>query len=111
MIQGSGRQTRDFIFVRDTARLAVDLAARDELRGRTFNLCTGVEVAIGDLIQRICAIAGYKGAITSAPARAGDVARHCGDAAALRSVQEGLVLESLDRGLQETWEWYRGRPG
>jgi UDP-glucose 4-epimerase len=109
MVQGSGRQTRDFVFVRDTARLAVELAARDELRGRTLNLCTGVEVPIGELIERICVIAGYAGPIHPAPARPGDVQRHCGDAAALRAVAGPLTLEPLDRGLRETWEWYRSR--
>lgn len=67
LIQGSGEQTRDFVIVRDTARQAVDLAARDELRGRTFNLGTGVEVSIKTLVQRICVIAGYRGPVSTAP--------------------------------------------
>ena len=111
ILQGSGAQTRDFVFVRDTARLAVDLGLRDDLRGRTFNLGTGVEVSIRALIERICGIAGYRGPLTPMPPRAGDVARHCADVAALCSVVGTLELQALDRGLEETWAWYRGRSG
>jgi UDP-glucose 4-epimerase len=108
VIQGTGEQTRDFIFVGDTARLAVDLARRDALRGQTLNLGSGVEVGIRALVLRICAIAGYGGPISSATARAGDVHRHCADVRALHSVAGKVDLRSLDLGLEETWEWYRG---
>jgi len=111
LITGTGEQTRDFVFVRDTARLAVDLAKRDDLRGRTFNLGTGVEVAIRALVLRICDIAGYRGPLSSAPARAGDVLRHCADISALRSVVGTVDLQPLDRGLEETWAWYREQAG
>jgi UDP-glucose 4-epimerase len=107
VIQGTGDQTRDFIFVRDTARFAVDLAKRDELRGRTFNLGSGAEISIRDLVGRMGRIAGYTGPVSSAPARAGDVQRHCGDARALQSVAGTLDLTPIDRGLAETWAWYR----
>lgn len=107
VIQGTGDQTRDFIFVRDTARLAVDLARRDELRGRTFNLGSGAEISIRDLVGRMGRIAGHSGPVSSAPARAGDVQRHCGDARALHSVAGTLDLTPIDRGLAETWAWYR----
>src|SRR6185503_15749130 len=109
VIQGTGEQTRDFIFVRDTARLAVELAMRDELRGRTFNLGSGVEISINDLVRRICAVAGYSGAIQKAPARAGDVHRHCADVRALQGVAGSVALHSIDRGLEETWSWYRAQ--
>jgi UDP-glucose 4-epimerase len=111
LITGTGEQTRDFIYVRDTARLAVDLAKRDDLRGRTLNLGTGVEVAIRALVLRICDIAGYRGPLATAPARAGDVLRHCADIAALRSVLGTVDLQPLDRGLEETWAWYREQAG
>lgn len=109
VIQGTGEQTRDFIFVRDTARLTAELAARDELRGRTFNLGSGVEISVSDLVRRICAVAGYRGEILKAPARAGDVHRHCADVRALQGVAGGVTLHSIDRGLEETWAWYRAR--
>ena len=109
VIQGTGQQTRDFIFVRDTARMAVELAQRDELRGRTFNLGTGVETSIADLIRRICSIAGYQGPVTAAPGRAGDVQRHCADVRELQAVAGRTELQSMDRGLEETWAWYRSQ--
>jgi UDP-glucose 4-epimerase len=108
VIQGSGEQTRDFVFVKDTARVAVDLGRREELKGKTFNLGSGVEISIRALIARICDIAGYRGPISTAPGRAGDVQRHCADVRALQAAAQ-VDRTPLDRGLEETWAWYRSR--
>jgi len=107
IIQGTGSQTRDFIYVGDTARIAVELTKREELSDSVVNVGTGAEVAIRDLIKRICRIAGYDGDIDSEPARPGDVSRHCADIAALRVALPGLRFRSLEEGLRMTWEWYR----
>ena len=90
---------------------AVDLAQRDDLRGRALNLGTGVEVAIRALVLRICEIAGYRGPVSTAPARGGDVLRHCADARALQAAAGSLNLQPLHRGLEETWAWYRTQAG
>jgi len=111
LLQGTGEQTRDFIFVRDTARLAVELGKRDDLKGRTINLGTGVEVSIKTLLHRICEIAGYRGPVSTAPARAGDVQRHCADVRALQALGGTGSLQALEGGLAETWAWYRDRAG
>ncbi len=113
LIEGGGEQTRDFIFVRDTARLALDLAAREELFGRVLNLGSGAEISVKELIDRLCAIAGYSGAVVHAPGRPGDIQRHCADTRAIGAVVGALGLRALEDGLAETWEWYRraaGRP-
>lgn len=107
VIQGTGEQTRDFIFVGDTVRIAVALAKRDDLEGSTLNLGTGVEVSVNEMVERICRVAGYTGTIRHEPARAADVARHCADVAALRAAMPGLSLISLDEGLARTWRWFR----
>ncbi len=107
VIYGNGRQSRDFIFVRDTARIATELGRHQELAGETIHVATGREVCIGDLIERICRISGYKGKVTMAPSRPGDVQRHCGDARRMERVLGEVSLCSLEDGLAETWDWYR----
>ena len=109
VIYGSGAQTRDFTFVRDTARLAVELGKHDELDGAVVNLGSGSEVAIRDLVERICRISRYTGEVRTAPPRPGDVLRHCADVSVLRRVLGTIPLSPLDQGLAETWEWYRAR--
>jgi UDP-glucose 4-epimerase len=111
VIFGDGTQTRDFIFVRDTARLAVELGKRDELGGSVINLGSGREVAIRDLINSICRISHYAGEVLTAPPRPGDVLRHCADVSVLRRILGDVPLRSMEEGLAETWQWYRLRSG
>lgn len=114
VIHGTGQQTRDFTFVRDTAEIVAALGARDDVLGRVVNLGSGAEVTIADLIERICAIAGYDGPVQKTSPRPGDVERQCADVGVLRSIAGTSSLRSLDEGLAETWAWYRraaARPG
>ena len=106
IIQGDGTQTRDFMFVLDTAKIAVILAQREELAGKVINLGTGQETSINQIIKSLCRIAGYKGRIEKAPPRPGDVRRHCADTNLLKSLVEDLYLTPLHKGLAETWNWY-----
>lgn len=107
IINGDGLQTRDFIYVGDTVRLALSLARRDDLRGQTINLGTGKETQIRKIVESLCHIAGYRGEIEMAPLRLGDVQRHCADISLLRSLIGDPSLRSLDEALTETFEWYR----
>jgi UDP-glucose 4-epimerase len=109
IIFGTGNQTRDFIFVQDTARIAVELSKLDGLYSETVNIGTGVETSIEDLIRRICRVSGYEGSIEHGPARPGDVSRHCADGKKFAKTGVSLRLHTLDEGLRTTWEWYRSQ--
>lgn len=109
IISGTGDQTRDFMFVRDTARIAVELGRHEDLIGRVLNLGSSVEVSISDLIGRICDIAGYAGPVAKAPPRPGDVSRQCADVHAVREALGEIALQPLKDGLIETWDWYCSR--
>ena len=51
---GSLTPTRDFNYVKDTAAGFIALAeAGDEVIGQEINLCTGVEISIGDLAKEL----------------------------------------------------------
>jgi len=99
------------MFVRDTARIAVELGKHEKLAGRVLNLGSGVEVSIGELIGRICRIAGYAGPVAKAPPRPGDVLRQRAAVHAARKVLGRIGLRPLEDGLIETWDWYRSRAG
>jgi GDP-L-fucose synthase len=72
-----------------------------------MNLGSGREVAIRDLVEKICRISRYTGEVQTAPPRPGDVLRHCADVSFLQQVLGEVSLSSLEQGLAETWEWYR----
>lgn len=106
VIYGDGLQTRDFMFVRDTVRLALTLARRDDLAGRVINIGSGQETSIREIIQCLCRVAGYRGRIKKAAPRPGDVRRHCADISVLESLVGKIALCSLEEGLARTLEWY-----
>jgi UDP-glucose 4-epimerase len=111
LIEGTGEQTRDFTFVADTARLAIELAESDAAWGDTVNVAAGCEVRIAELIDAICRITGYNGAVERRPAREGDHRRHLSDTTRARAFVTFGRLTPLEDGLRASVEWYsRRRP-
>jgi UDP-glucose 4-epimerase len=108
VIEGTGDQTRDFTFVRDTARLAVDLVENDAAWGTTVNVAAAHEVRIATLIETIAHLMSYRGPIERRPARPGDHTRHLADVSKARSLVSLDSLTTLEQGLEATIEWYAG---
>ena len=107
IICGSGEQTRDFIYVDDTARGALELMRRSPLDGRVYNLASGAEQRIGDVVRALCAAVDYQGEIQRDPARAGDVLRHKGSVQRfLDDIAPGFAFTDLKAGLHQTVQWY-----
>ena len=72
-IFGDGTQTRDYVYVGDV--VAAFLAAADRGRPGTWNIGTGQEVSVLDLVEIIAGIAGRELAPVFGPARRGELAR------------------------------------
>jgi UDP-glucose 4-epimerase len=103
-IHGDGRQSRDFIHVRDTVDAVVKLF-RVLPAGESVNISTDNQVTIGDLVPRIAAILGYQGEILRKPARAADVLCHNASNQKVHSLID-YSLTNFDTGLRETLDWY-----
>jgi UDP-glucose 4-epimerase len=73
MIYGAGTQTRDYIHVGDVVRAF--LAATGFSRPGTWNIGTGTEVTVLDLVTAISSVAGSPVNPRFAPARAGELLR------------------------------------
>src|SRR5207237_593538 len=110
VIEGTGQQTRDFTFVVDTARLALDLTETEAAWGQTFNIAAGVETPISELISSVCHLLDYRGPVERVPARAGDHRRHLGDTSRARKLVSFDALTPLHQALAATVEWYARRP-
>lgn len=109
VLSGDGSQTRDFIHVADTVETLLRVAERNDIpRGAVFNIGSGQETTIREIVETLCRIYGYDGPITQEPARAADVMRHCADTSRLRAVLGTLPARPLEDGLRETAEWYDG---
>ncbi|MFS0893290.1 dTDP-glucose 4,6-dehydratase [Microbacterium sp. 179-I 3D3 NHS] len=104
---GDGEQTRDFIFVKDTADLIAQVHDSDACRGKVLNLATGVETSVNELIRRILGLMGRPDhPVVHTEERPGDVRRHLADVAQLESLLGHQSPRLTDDALGQTVEWY-----
>jgi UDP-glucose 4-epimerase len=104
-LNGSGEQSRDFIYVEDTVDAVIRVFT--VLRaGESVNISTDGQVKIRDLIGKICVIMDYTGAWDQLEGRTSDVFCHNASNARIKSLIE-YRLTGFDEGLRRTIEWYR----
>lgn len=106
-IHGDGEQTRDFIFVCDTAEAAVRLYETPASRGLIVNVASGAEVSINSLVRTLLQALDAEVPIVHGEPRPGDVRRHCGDIKRARELIGFAPQVGLTEGLAETVAWYR----
>jgi UDP-glucose 4-epimerase len=106
-IYGDGKQTRDFIYVEDLCRGIHLSLTTDGVAGEVFQLATGVETSVLDLVEQVQAAAGASTEVDFEDKRAGEVYRSSVD---ISKVKKTLGFEprvDLRQGLNRTVEWYR----
>ncbi len=72
-IFGDGTQTRDYVYVGDA--VAAFIAAADQRRPGTWNIGTGAEVSVLELVRVVAEVTGRPADYTLAPARPGELQR------------------------------------
>lgn len=106
-IFGDGEQTRDLIFVEDTAEAAVRMYENESTRGLVTNIGSGIETSINKLVATMLEQLGESDwEVNHTDPRPSDVRRHC---AGVKRAQELINFEpqtSLDIGLKQTIDWY-----
>jgi len=110
VIYGSGKQTRDYMYVND-AIVAFDsvLNANKNISGEAINFGTGKEIAILDLAKLIIELCGKKGKLTPVHVaeRPGEINRLCADIAKARKLLGFTPKYTLQDGLREFIEWFK----
>jgi len=106
-IFGDGGQTRDLINIHDVVRANLIASEHPDTAGRVFNVCTGVETRILDLIQVFHDLFPNAPAPDFAAARDGDIYRSVGSPQKALDVMGFKAQVSLEEGLKETVEWMR----
>jgi UDP-glucose 4-epimerase len=111
LVEGDGKQTRDFVYVGDVVR-ANRLAA--EAPTRAFEICnvaSGRPVSVLDLLAEIARETGAEMQPTFGPPRPGDV-RHCrASLARAREVLGYAPTVSLEEGLRRTIAYFEREVG
>jgi UDP-glucose 4-epimerase len=106
-INGSGNQTRDFVYVDDV--VAANLAASEGGWQGEYNVGTGVETSINDLYASLASIARVNAAAVHAPAKEGEQLRSVLDGSRLRTLAKLPERVTLSDGLAKTFAWFRDR--
>ena len=100
-IYGDGRQTRDFITVRDVARANLLAATRPGVTSGSANICTGRATSLLDLAEIFAAHHRGAAAPGHRPARAGDIVHSLGDPAAAAAELGFTARMGVAEGLTE----------
>jgi UDP-glucose 4-epimerase len=108
-INGSGLQTRDYVFVEDVVR--ANLAVSESDLSGAFNVGTGVETSVVDLFAAMCRVLGGSYPSEHAPAKAGEQMRSVLDGAKLRRCAGLSAPRSLAEGLGTTLAWMKQQAG
>ncbi len=106
-INGDGRQTRDYVFVRDVA--AANLGALTHEGSGAFNVGTGVETDVNTLFGHLNRLTGGHAEELHGPGKPGEQRRSVLSYAHTRAALGWEPQVPLADGLAETVAWFKGR--
>jgi UDP-glucose 4-epimerase len=106
IIYGTGRQTRDYVYVGDIVAGLLALMAHREARGE-FNLGTGLETSVLDVAGALAAQAASAFTPVFEDPRNGEIERSCLDVTRARAELGWAAQVDLADGLRRTLEWAR----
>jgi UDP-glucose 4-epimerase len=106
-VNGDGKQTRDYVFVGDVARMSL-LALERDATG-PVNIGTAVETDVNTLAQTMLEVSGSRSEVRHGPAKAGEQRRSVVDVRRAAEVFGWTPEVSLRDGLARTVEFFRAR--
>jgi len=112
VVWGTGRATREFLFVEDAAE-AIVLAAEGYDGPDPVNVGAGQEISIRDLVGLVAKHTGFRGRIVWDASKPDGQPRRMLDTSRAAALFGFVAGTPLDEGLHRTVEWYRrtgGRP-
>lgn len=107
-IHGDGKQTRDYIYVKDAVAIILQLFPVIS-KGECVNVTSDQQTAIETVVETIASSLDYKGAILKKPARIADVQSHRGSIEKLASIVDERVKTPFKDGIKETVNWIKDR--
>jgi UDP-glucose 4-epimerase len=108
VIYGDGKQTRDYMYVKDTVNAYnLVLNSQNSILGKAINFGTGKEISILELANTILELCGAKATPIHAAPRAGEVKRLCADMTLAGKTLNFVPQYTIRKGLQEFVKWYR----
>jgi UDP-glucose 4-epimerase len=109
IVNGNGRQTRDFVYVEDVVE--ANLAAMGQDIQGTYNVGTGEETSVNDLLRVLVRHTNSTCKEVHGPAKGGEQARSVIDSGKLRQELSWESRTELSEGLKRTVDYFRERMG
>ena len=105
-VWGTGKATREFLFVEDAAE-GIVLAAEKYDKPEPVNLGAGFEISIKDLVAIIVKLTGFNGEIIWDASKPDGQPRRCLDTQRAFDEFGFKAATSFEQGLKKTIDWYR----
>ena len=107
VVYGDGEQTRDYIYVTETADAAVEIYDCKDSRGKIINIASGSEISINKLVRLIAEYMDCAKAIIYESERPGDVRRFIANISLAQELLDFNPKVTLEDGIKLTTEWYK----
>lgn len=105
VVWGTGKPTREFLYVEDAAE-GILLAAERYNGSEPVNLGSGMEISIHDLVHLIARLTGFKGKIVLDSSKPDGQPRRCLNTERAERLFGFRAKTSFEEGLRRTIEWY-----
>ena len=107
MIFGSGNQTRDFTYVKDTINGILKASENDKLLGSSVNIAFGKEISVSQIAQIVCRETDLSYKPIMKPPRPSDVERHYADISKAQKILGYKPTIHISHGLPEYIKWLK----
>jgi len=104
-IWGTGKASREFLYVKDAARAIIECVKNYD-KGEILNLASGQEIKISELITQISNLMKYKGKIVWDSSKPEGALRRCLDSKRMKKEINFKPSMDFKDGIKETVEWY-----
>jgi len=105
-VWGTGRATREFLYVEDCAR-AIVLATGKYNKPEPINIGAGFEISIKELVELIAGLMNYKGKIIWDKTKPDGQPRRCIDTSRAKKEFGFKATTDFKKGLKKTIDWYK----
>jgi UDP-glucose 4-epimerase len=107
VIYWDGEQSRDFIYVANTADGAIEVYEHKNTRGKVLNIASGKDTTINTVVRTIAKLLNCDKPVIYQEKRPGDVRRHIANTFLARDLIGFTPKISLEEGMKLTVEWYK----
>jgi UDP-glucose 4-epimerase len=111
VIDGTGKQSRDFTYVKDVVSANLRSAfASSRVAGETFNVAGGKEVSVLQILRDLAKIMRVRAQLRFGPSRKGDAMRTYASISKAQRLLGWKPQFTLDQGLKRTVAWFEEKP-